>query len=125
MTTYDMNRNIGDANNMPAQRSYNIVCINCNEPWSKHSYWSCDSSLTGSSAYYNALPADKRFTVPDMIVNNPSSPAKIKPVQGKFATSKDDKKSQSKDISNWQTWAHNRNGDCACGITKSICSYHR
>lgn len=29
------------------------------------------------------------------------------------------------DISNWRAWAHNMPGECACGIVRSLCIYHR
>lgn len=29
------------------------------------------------------------------------------------------------DISDWRAWSHNRDGDCACGIVRKDCSYHR
>lgn len=29
------------------------------------------------------------------------------------------------DVSDWRAWAHNRPGECACGIPKERCEYHR
>jgi hypothetical protein len=29
------------------------------------------------------------------------------------------------DICHWQAWAHNKSGDCPCGIVRIDCSYHR
>lgn len=36
-------------------------------------------------------------------------------------------KSQPKevDISDWRAWAHNRPGECACGIPRERCTYHK
>lgn len=31
----------------------------------------------------------------------------------------------AKDMSDWRAWAHNKPGDCACGIARAMCSYHR
>lgn len=28
-------------------------------------------------------------------------------------------------IDQWQAWAHNQPGDCACGIKREACDYHR
>ena len=29
------------------------------------------------------------------------------------------------DISDWKSWAHNKPGDCPCGISRKMCDYHR
>lgn len=29
------------------------------------------------------------------------------------------------DISDWRAWANSRPGECACGIPKTACNYHR
>jgi hypothetical protein len=37
----------------------------------------------------------------------------------------DDVKERSVDLSDWRTWAHNRPGECKCGVPKNVCDYHR
>lgn len=35
------------------------------------------------------------------------------------------KQESQRNISDWRAWAHNRPGECACGIPREICTYHK
>lgn len=112
-----------DCDSMPAERP-DQGCENCGETYWEHSGWRCPNSSSPNQTFSN-LPAEHRYetasmkaSLPDFYVSAPSprdfQHVAVKPEEPKPV-----------DLSDWRAWAHNKPGDCPCGIAKANCEFHR
>ena len=98
-------------------------CLNCGRNYWAHSGWKCPTS-NSLNTYFSQLGPTERYFTAEMKASLyhplplPLDFALITPVTPKDAP-------QPKDMSDWRNWAHNRPGDCPCGIVRSRCSYHK
>lgn len=51
-----------------------------------------------------------------------SEPITLRPAK---MAGKQDRIATEPDLSNWQSWANNKPGECVCGILRTTCEYHR
>lgn len=111
-----------DTDEFPEERA-GEECINCNKTFALHDHWRCPG-LSGPTRYsklgrYNAYYThDMTLTSwgikKSSIVNAPS-------ISQAVAVQVD----LTKDPTHWKAWAHNVKGDCACGINRKDCNFHR
>lgn len=136
---------IGDSESTPYDRGE--LCLNCNEYWFDHDGWKCSNvkpildgmryTITDFSQY---LSTDRYLTqsMKDSIVSNASNFASLssllrswKDPIGISSIIMDElhveptHQTTKPTIDQWQAWAHNQPGDCACGIKKDSCDYHK
>lgn len=110
------------------------ICINCNNSWIFHTGWKCRHSTSISTAF-SKLPPNERYLTPSMKASllypnfgTISAPMLSMDYLGMPRINPPAKVSPTKpitDISDWRAWAHNQPGDCACGINRSQCTYHK
>lgn len=109
-----------DTDELPCERPE--PCMNCGDYYVNHDGWRCPTS--GSECtYYTDLYADERYQTQIMVMSKKSVKEIVneKPVVLAQAVVVEPKV----DLSDWRTWAHNRPGDCPCGIARTVCDYHR
>ena len=123
-----MNTARGDTENCPADR-VGIRCLQCGTFWMQHDGWQCPSqpahrvrdALGKIVMSYYALPATKRYTTPDML----PSPVDIPPLPSVALPSvKASAPTNPTDVSDWRSWRSSRPGECPCGSSYGVCSYH-
>jgi hypothetical protein len=61
------------------------------------------------------------FNWDDLAFDWPDNPFAVEKPEPKIAK----KNIKKYDISDWRAWAHNKDGDCPCGISRKMCDYHR
>ena len=118
---------IGDTEYAPGARSGN--CLNCNRSHAYHYGWACEPTYSDMKFY--ELMGSQRFFTLDMCKASGMT------LRGKYAylytndhaltipAPSQKPEVNAKDISDWRAWAHNQAGDCACGIARNMCDYHR
>lgn len=129
---------IGDSESTPYDRGE--LCLNCNEYWFDHDGWKCSNvkpildgmryTITDFSQY---LSTDRYLTqsMKDSIMSKSeylTSHYKflLSSLDHQFdELSKPTHQTTKPTIDQWQAWAHNQPGDCACGIKKDSCDYHK
>lgn len=129
----------------PADRAED--CLNCSEDWNNHDGWKCvgipwayKANGSRSTNFNDYLPTEKYLTksMRNSIIINTSawftyakSPRDTAPATEigarPFSLIFDEPAHQTvkPTIDQWQAWAHNHPGDCACGIKREICDYHK
>ena len=114
---YNDSKSQNDIEEMPAERN-GEGCENCGTTYWEHSGWRCPNSSQLGITFSN-LPQEHRYLTASMqasiahtnvkVWEEVSKPEEPKPV----------------DLSDWHAWAHNKPGDCPCGIAKANCEFHR
>lgn len=136
-----------DLEDMPADRDED--CLNCGQEHNDHSGWRCynvpaitDRFGNSSIDFSDYLPTDKYFTqsMKDSIMvsntnkwfcygkNLTKTPPATEIGAKLFYLDEIDEpahQTAKPTIDQWQAWAHNHPGDCACGIKRETCDYHR
>lgn len=103
---------------LPKKRRYNDdCCLNCQGSWGDHNGWCCPP-FEGKTMNFSELSENKRYLTQSMknSIQGISKPSSTKIVEGASVN--------VIDVSDWRAWTHNRPGECACGIPKSVCTYH-
>jgi len=106
-----------DAEACPEPRA-SEKCINCNLAWGAHNGWNCDSG----SKFFKDCSEDKRYLTKSMLSSLGKPVAAI--VRDHLLESAQ-KNAASVPEEGWRMWAHNVQGDCACGIRREQCEFHR
>ena len=115
-----------DTTSMPYNRDEN--CLNCGCRFSYHVGWACEDYFeypkrtdffSMSRLNHQYLTQSMKDSVdlnkpPYIVVNRPISDMCINPLIA-----------AKPGIDQWQAWSHNQPGDCACGIKKDSCDYHK
>ncbi len=118
----------GDSEECPAKRYYE-KCINCNGSWGEHEGWMCENYWVEKGynikqhdhlTFFNNCPLAHRYLTQTMVDSMPNNFDNLN--QNAVSTTTLDSRM---DISCWKAWAHNRPGDCPCGINRNDCSYHQ
>ena len=117
-----MTAHLKDIDACPAKRP--DKCINCGKVWIAHMGWAClgiGGSFVGTTK--SSLQPHQRYLTQDMLASNniPSD----KPTQPSLELELPQAKPLKKDLSDWKVWRNQRAGECACGIQKSMCDYHK
>ena len=107
-------------------------CLNCGLTYGHHNGWAC--SFENHNNFY-FLNEEDRFitaTMKGSITPMPfpklydSGPAVIMPwFHSDSNHTRNPPKKESPDISDWKAWQHNQPGECACGIHRKDCEYHK
>lgn len=108
-------------------------CLNCLNDWESHDGWKCGGvpshfAPNGSrSTNFRDYGSDEKYLTKSMrdsiIVMNTGKWFNTNPwvvTNGKPAH-----QTTKPTIDQWQAWAHNHPGDCACGIKRETCDYHK
>lgn len=107
-------------------------CANCGKTWSNHSSWSCkdasDSRWFIHRGFKSKLSINQRYLTSDMPeFYQPGTQKTIS--QGDetptIPTIKAARPAPEDKSDDWRAWAHNKSGDCPCGIKKEVCKYHQ
>lgn len=106
-----------DSENEPVNR--NEICVNCGKEWYDHSGWSCNGY---GPADFSSLEITKRYLTQKMI-NSLLVPMDAVKELNKNTSNKSI--NSEVDVSDWRSWAHNIPGECACGIKRHMCTYHK
>lgn len=95
-------------------------CLNCGKYWIYHYNWGCDDDL-----YFSETSENNRYLTQSMI--NSITPKQMNiNLEGKVRNMEINLSiPDKKDISDWRSWANNYTGECACGIKKTDCDYHK
>lgn len=102
-------------------------CLNCrmklgnHNGWACHRYERCFSKLTPHERYMTRSMLDSINSH-----NNPAVPQAL--WQSKDVCINNMVAAASKeevDVSDWRKWQHKAEGECACGIRREMCVYHR
>ena len=103
-----------DKEDYPANR-VGEVCLNCGEGFFFHRGWACNILATNTS-FKDVLHWQRyeTFSMAESIFLEDTIKISIK-----------QHTKEKYDISDWRAWAHNVAGDCACGIKKHLCDYHK
>jgi hypothetical protein len=94
----------------PAERRE--PCLNCKRTWAWHAGWCCPGVAT-LRVRFDLLEASERYLTASMaasLIDVTLTPPETKPVET---------------VADWRAWAHNCPGDCACGIRRVDCTYHK
>lgn len=104
-------------------------CLNCGWEHRYHIGWACHNhyDFISRTDYFSMSRQNYQYltqsmkdslnrNIPDypLIVNLHTSDKCMNPFIAAKPT-----------IDQWQAWAHNQPGDCACGIKKDSCDYHK
>jgi len=110
-----------DTERTPAAR-HGEACVNCGEWWEEHDGWRCPDAVSLYTTFHGLVESE-RYTTMSMYVSIQNDP----PTQRSPATCQESAVQVvvKADLSDWRTWAHNRPGDCPCGIARTMCDYHR
>lgn len=119
-----------DTDPMPAERD-GEGCENCGTSYWEHDGWRCPNSSHRSNHFSN-LPSDHRYLTASMQASivHPTHKAWSDALRDAFNEAKQELESKPEepkpvDLTDWRTWAHNKPGDCPCGIAKANCEFHR
>jgi len=109
-----------DSESKPGNR-IGEFCLNCGEGYFFHKGWACD--VAAQNTNFSALKPSHRYETFSMIssIFIETEQVKYDSNQSAAVTNTTNKYT----ISDWQAWAHNVPGDCACGIKKHLCDYHK
>ena len=125
---YNDSQSQNDTEKMPAERDRE-GCENCGTTFWEHSGWRCpNSSLHGIT--FSNLPQEHRYLTASMQASIAHTNVKVweEVLRKGFAAAKLVSKPEEPkpvDLSDWRAWAHNKPGDCPCGIAKANCEFHR
>lgn len=108
-----------DVEGCPAKRQDDI-CLNCGHDWGKHIGWSCPEFST--QEFSNCSPNARYLT--QSMLDNIKTNGRAERLMNAYQMIETDKNESVKEDS-WRAWAHNKPGDCPCGILRSACEYHR
>ena len=102
-------------------------CLHCGEGWEYHHGWACDRwyDIVDNEVDFNKVRAECRYltqSMKDSIIA--LVPEKVISVIN-HATEMVKEDILQKRFDDWRSWAHNRPGECACGIARVQCIYHR
>lgn len=137
----------GDDDRCPNNRGDTVPCLNCQEVWCNHSNWRCPTALlyTGETRF-SRLPSHQRYCTQEMkdslnqnASTNPSATfpmtwhyvrpgvyhSALKSLEMVVQKTGDVHRKEETDLSDWKAWQHKAPGECACGIPKARCDYHR
>ena len=96
-------------------------CLHCGEHWGSHEGWACPEwSHEHGHSTFKGVPEHQRYLTQSMKDSVPQQSIK-QILQEKLGSARPTKT----DISDWRAWAHNRPGECGCGIAKVDCIYHK
>lgn len=115
-----------DATGYPAGRSLRIggyhqdeLCLNCTKTIYYHSGWSCSSNGSRLFSKDNQHSQYLTKTMKDSLTPSINKATTIP------APPESSSINQNVDLSDWKSWAHKKDGDCPCGISRRVCDYHR
>ena len=116
----------------PADRG-NEPCINCGNLWGNHHGWGCTRVHMGKN--FVNVPEGYRFlTQPmgDSLINPIIQDRMDKALEALEVLDAKVKriafpmnKAESKEITEWRISRNDQPGECACGIVRSMCDYHK
>lgn len=126
-----------DTPSKPAHRPGN--CMQCFRIWKDHHGWACpDSAITMRGRTFENLHAAYRFCTPEMraTVSNAvwsanekplGSRGLSKPVAPTAAKPVPQPPQKSLEVPQWKLSLSlsMKDGECPCGIARSVCSFHR
>lgn len=115
------------------------LCLNCGKDWPYHYGWAClkfVNAIVGISTNKNSVSSTKRYLTKDMFPPNtstcaanipddrPTAPGWLRAL-GTFPHWAP--KKEKANLSDWKTWRDQGRtlDECACGIPRSQCSYHK
>jgi len=119
----------GDTEDKPADRHEN--CLNCNFTWSAHNGWACPSK---NMIYYNKkfrdIPGGFYYMTRSMSDSLNAGSWNItfpwhKTIPDTIPDTIPSGVAETKDLPEWKIYRNDRHGECACGIVRSTCDYHR
>jgi len=121
-----------DRSYCPADRG-NEPCINCRNLWEDHHDWSCVSNYRGLN--FDDVPEGYRFltqSMEDSLINPIIQDRMDKALEALEVLDAKVKriafpmnKAESKEITEWRISRNDQPGECACGIVRSMCDYHK
>jgi hypothetical protein len=112
---------IKDTETCPYDRGDDVTCLNCRRTWLDHFGWLCPIhpsfkavAKTSAPLFRNKIGMGYQYLTVDMVGCSLSKPATTVSFPKKTI-----------DVSNWEEWAHKVEGECACGIKRIDCAYHK
>ncbi len=115
-----------DTDHNPAFRP-GEVCFQCLHNWSAHVGWACPGTpYHGVQSRFCQVPPGYRYLTVSM--RDSLNKADATPTLRQFkaaAPIESVPTSPAANVNNWRAWSHNVPGECACGIQRSTCTYHR
>lgn len=123
-----------DSHHTPYNRRAN--CLNCGNGYNYHIGWACEVHFdaTTRTDCFSIYRQDNQYltqSMKDSIVSNANNFAALSRSWKDPHIFMDElhvepvHQTVKPTIDQWQAWAHNQPGDCACGIKKDSCDYHK
>jgi alpha-L-arabinofuranosidase len=108
------------------------ICLNCNEYWTDHYGWKCSRVFASFDSYGNTISNFHEYLSTEKYLTQSMKDSILSKSDYlishyKFLSNLADKpahQTAKPTIDQWQAWAHNQPGDCACGIKREACDYH-